>query len=181
MCSVHYIAAELQRYAVRPGNYVLRSGAPSRFYFDKFALLGRPGLLQQTAEHLAGLLPQFSAVHNIAGVELGAVPLVIAVALHTGRSALIVRKEAKLYGGSREVEGPYSVGNRVVLIEDVLTTGASALKAAQRLTGNGLSVAKIIALVRRADDPGVVGMLAERGYPTQVLLTMNERGELAPC
>src|SRR3712207_7613083 len=99
------ISARVREAALLEGDFVLSSGKRSPFYVDKSLFSTEPSLLRDIAAELSGTLPP--GVDRLAGVELGAVPLVVATALQTGLPYVIVRKAAKEYGGSagRAVEG----------------------------------------------------------------------------
>jgi orotate phosphoribosyltransferase len=92
-------------------------------------------------------------VDRLGGVELGAVPLVVALALHTGLPYVIARKAAKEYGTGRGIEGSFEEGEKIALIEDVVTTGTQSVAAARRLQDAGLEVGKILAVLDRRDEP----------------------------
>jgi orotate phosphoribosyltransferase len=111
-------------------------------------------------------------VERLAGVELGAVPLVVATSLATGLPYVIVRKSAKEYGSSagENIEGRLNAGETVVLVEDVVTTGTQAVRAAGHLRDAGVEVVSIVAVLdRREEDGGEIG-----GFPFRALLRMDE-------
>lgn len=144
------LARRLAEVAVLRGNFRLRSGASSHTYIDKYQFGTRPELLRQVAEAIAAELP--AGTDCVAGTALGAVPLAIAVSLACGLPAVLVRPGAKDHGLGRAVEGPLEVGMRVVLIEDVVTTGSAALAAVEALRADGADVTKVIAVVDREED-----------------------------
>ena len=148
------LAARVREAALLEGDFVLSSGKRSPFYVDKYLFSTEPALLRDVARALSETLPP--DVDRLAGVELGAVPLVVATALHTGRPYVIVRKAAKEYGGSagRAVEGVIEGGDRVVLLEDVVSTGTQAVRAARELARLGVEVVKVVAVLDRRDEPG---------------------------
>src|SRR5439155_26950868 len=116
------LGRDLVAAAVLRGDFLLRSGARSSYYIDKYLFTTEPALLQRLARALSSRLPD--GVQRVAGPVLGAVPLVTAVSLETGLPSLIVRvDEPKEYGTSRRFEGKLAAGDRVVLVEDVVTTG----------------------------------------------------------
>lgn len=164
------LAARVREAALLEGDFVLSSGKRSAFYVDKYLFSTEPGLLRDIAAALAGTLPP--GVDRLAGVELGAVPLVVATALQTGLPYVIVRKAAKEYGGSAgsAVEGVVGRGERVVLLEDVVSTGTQAVKAARELAALGVEVAGVVAVLDRREEPG--GDLEE--FTFQSLLKMDE-------
>jgi orotate phosphoribosyltransferase len=140
---------------------VLASGRESDFFIDcKQAVLGAEGHALAGAvlfEDLANLGP----ADAVAGVELGGCPLASAVALISFQrgaplDAVYVRKDAKDHGSRRMLEGNtrLSPGARVILLEDVVTTGGSTLAAAAKLDGAGYTVAGVVALVDRLEGGG---------------------------
>ena len=166
------LAARVREAALLEGDFVLSSGKRSSFYVDKYLFSTEPALLRDVAQALSETLPP--DVDRLAGVELGAVPLVVATALHTGLPYVIVRKAAKEYGGSagRAVEGLVEGGEEVVLLEDVVSTGTQAVKAARKLAGLGVEVVKVVAVLDRRDEPG--GKLEEFAFES--LLKIGELG-----
>ena len=144
------LARRVREAALLEGNFVLSSGERSSFYVDKYLFSTEPELLGEVAGALARTLP--ADVDRLAGVELGAVPLVVAVALSTGLPYVIARKTAKEYGTGKGVEGRFEPGERVALIEDVVTTGTQAVDAARRLSDAGIEVVKISAVLDRREE-----------------------------
>src|SRR5579859_7347462 len=134
--------------AVLRGDFLLRSGARSSYYIDKYLFTTRPDLLRRIAAELAALLPD--GVQRLAGPVLGAVPLVTALSLHTGLPSLIVRVEKhKEYGTNKQIEGVLVAGERVVIVEDVVTTGGAALSAVEVLRAAGADVVGALVVVDR--------------------------------
>ncbi len=163
------LASRVREAALLEGDFVLSSGKNSRFYIDKYLFSTKPDLLRDLAYEISSKLP--ADTQRLAGVELGAVPLVTAVALHGDLSYVIVRKAAKEYGTSNRIEGrPLEVGEKVALIEDVVTTGAQALRAAEILEEAGAKVLEILAVLdRREECSAYLG-----GYPFGALLRMQD-------
>jgi orotate phosphoribosyltransferase len=149
---------------------VLSSGERSRFYVDKYLFSTEPELLWELAGALSERLP--GGLDRLAGVELGAVPLVAALSLYTGLPYVIVRRSAKDYGTARNVEGTLRAGERLALVEDVVTTGTQALQAARGLADTGCEVEKILAVLDRRETPG--GDVGE--FPFEALLRMADLG-----
>ena len=164
------LSSRIREAALLEGDFVLSSGKRSSFYVDKYLFSTDPALLRDVADALAAELPE--GVERLAGVELGAVPLVVGTALATGLPYVIVRKSAKEYGSSagRGIEGVIERGERVALIEDVVTTGTQALRAADNLVEAGVEVAAIVAVLDRREEPA--GHLG--GFPFRVLLRMED-------
>ncbi len=146
------LASRIREAALLEGNFVLSSGKRSSFYVDKYLFSTEPHLLRDVAAALSEELP--ARVERLAGVELGAVPLVTATALHTGLPYVIVRKSAKEHGTGRGIEGNLERGERVALIEDVVTTGTQAVQAARSLAEAGAEVVTIVAVLDRREVTG---------------------------
>lgn len=144
------LARRVREAALLEGDFVLSSGERSSFYVDKYLFSTEPGLLKDVADALSGTIPE--DVDRLAGVELGAVPLVVAAALSTGIPYVIVRKSEKEYGTGKGVEGNFEPGERVALIEDVVTTGTQAVKAARHLSEAGAEVVKVSAVLDRRGE-----------------------------
>jgi orotate phosphoribosyltransferase len=145
------LASRIREAALLEGDFVLSSGQRSSFYVDKYLFSTEPDLLRDVAAALSRELPD--GVERLAGVELGAVPLVVAMALVTGLPYVIVRKSAKGYGTGRGIEGNLESGERVALIEDVVTTGTQAVQAARSLAEAGAEVVSIVAVLDRREMP----------------------------
>lgn len=165
------LAAAIRKAAYLEGDFVLSSGKRSKYYLDKWRFETDPGLLREIAKALSDLLPS-PPPDRLAGVELGGVPLAAAVALETGIPYLIVRREAKEYGTGREVEGLMEEGERVVLVEDVLTTASQAISAAQRLTRLGLEVQRVVYVIDR--EEGAETNLREAGFEPVMLFRKSD-------
>jgi len=167
------LAHAIKQAAYLEGNFVLSSGKRSKYYLDKWRFETDPALLREIAKALAALLPE-PAPDRLAGVELGGVPLAAALALETGLPYLIVRREAKGYGTAKEVEGVWNPGERVVLVEDVLTTAGQAINAAQRLANLGLRVERIIYVIDRGE--GAEENLRSAGLTPAALFHKSDLG-----
>ena len=154
------------------GDFTLRSGRKSSFYFDKYRFETRPDLLRPVAEHLAAMLPK--DVDRVAGAELGGLPLATAVALLTGLPFVIVRKAAKGYGTENRLEGEMRAGEHVVLVEDVATTAGAALSAVEALREAGAG--KVSALVVLDRQEGAEQAFRDAGVPYQALFTAESLG-----
>jgi len=142
----------LREHAYLEGDFVLRSGKRSRYYLDKYRFETRPDILAALGERIAQAVEEFEPeAVRLAGPELGAVALAAAGSLASGLPFLIVRKAAKEYGTSNRVEGVYEEGERVCLVEDVVTSGGALLEAVEALREAGLSVQTAICVVDREE------------------------------
>jgi len=166
----HQLGRDLVAAAYLRGDFVLSSGARSSFYFDKYLFETKPEILSRVAESLAELIPP--GVDRLAGPELGAVALAAAVSLQTGLPFVIVRKASKDYGTSKAVEGEINARERVVVIEDVITTAGEALKAASRLETIGVEVVGILAVLDR--QQGGISNITGAGYQAEALFRLSE-------
>ena len=142
----------LREYAYLEGDFVLRSGRRSRYYLDKYRFETRPDLLAALGDRIAEAVQRFAPdAVRLAGPELGAVALAAAASLASGIPFLIVRKAAKEYGTSNRLEGVYEAGERVCLVEDVVTSGGAVLEAIEALRDAGLLVRTAICVVDREE------------------------------
>lgn len=137
------------------GSFTLRSGRTSSYYLDKYLFSTRPEVLRPLAVMFADRVRALGAAHGgvarLAGAELGGIPLVTATSLETGLPCLFVRNAKKGYGTAKQLEGKLERGERVVLLEDVATTGGQALEAVGVLREAGAEVLGIIATIDRQE------------------------------
>lgn len=127
--------------ALTRGEYVLSGGSPSDYYIDKFRLFSDPHVLRRIARMFTPVITELNP-DLVAGTELGGVVIATAVSQLSGIPMIAVRKNPKGYGAfaNEFVEGPYHSGQRVLLLEDVVTSGSELLTAANRLRELGLEV-----------------------------------------
>jgi orotate phosphoribosyltransferase len=143
------LGRELVKASYLKGDFVLRSGKRSNRYFDKFLFETDPVLLRLLGKHLAALVPK--ETQRLAAPELGAVLLGGAVSMQTGLPLVLVRKEPKSYGTSKQIEGFFTAGDRITVIEDVVTTGGDSLRSAQVLQDAGADVIHLIVVLDRGE------------------------------
>ena len=151
------------------GTFVLRSGATSSEYFDKYRFESDPRLLRELAEAMAGLLPE--GADGLAGLELGGVPLATVLSQLTGLPAGFVRKQAKPYGTRRLAEGFDVAGRRLVVVEDVVTSAGAVVEAVGALRSEGAEVAVAVCVIDR--EAGGPANLADIGVELRPLFTMT--------
>jgi orotate phosphoribosyltransferase len=154
------------------GDFVLSSGARSNYYFDKYLFETKPGILRRLATFMAELVPQ--QTDRIAGTELGAVALATALSLETGLPFVIARKGTKAYSTAKLVEGEVYPGERVLVVEDVISTGAQAIRAADRLVEVGAQVLGILAVIDR--EQGGPETISAAGYTLTTLFRRSQLG-----
>jgi len=144
------LAEQVNRVSRLTGSFLLRSGKWSTHYFDKYRFETDPHLLRRVASRMLKLVPLEAEI--LAGLELGGVPLATAMSLESGLATTFVRKVAKAYGTRRAVEGGEVRGRRVVIIEDVITTGGAVTDGAALLTGEGAVVIGVVCAIWRGGD-----------------------------
>lgn len=130
------------------GRFTLRSGKISDTYFDKYLFESDPELLNEIAAHAADLIPPETEV--LAGLELGGVPIATALSLLTGIPTAFVRKEAKTYGTAKLAEGAELGGRRVLVVEDVITTGGQVAVSTRALRDRGALVDSVLCAIDRS-------------------------------
>ncbi|MFD0068618.1 orotate phosphoribosyltransferase [Streptomyces sp. NPDC056690] len=151
------------------GHFTLRSGRTAAEYFDKYRFEGDPVLLDEIAREMAPLVP--SGTEVLAGLEMGGIPVVTALGRHTGLPCAFVRKQAKVYGTCRLAEGAEIEGRRVLVVEDVVTSGGQIVLSTADLRGLGAQVDHALCVIDReqggsaalkAQDIGLLSLLTAR-------------------
>jgi orotate phosphoribosyltransferase len=146
------LARLIREHAYLEGDFVLRSGRRSRYYLDKYRFETDPRLLRALGDRIAASVADAAPeAVRLAGPALGAVALAAAASLASGLPFLIVRNEEKEYGTARRVEGDYSSGEEVCLVEDVVTSGGAAAAAVEALRAEGLECRTAVCVVDREE------------------------------
>jgi len=174
------LQALVREKALRFGEFTLASGRKASYYLDgkqvtldgDGARLVGEGILELMAEQ--GLAPA-----AVGGMSIGADPITAAVVTMSAVAGkplrgFMVRKEAKGHGTNQYIEGPVQPGEEVVIVEDVVTTGGSSLKAIERCEAFGLKVIGVIAIIDRME--GGRQAFEQAGYPLSSLLTIRDFG-----
>ncbi len=130
------------------GTFTLRSGQVSTTYFDKYLFEADPSLLGAVAKAAVRLIPPETEV--LAGLELGGVPVATALSLETGLPVAFVRKEAKTYGTAKLAEGAGIEGRRVLIVEDIVTTGGQVVLSATDLVERGADLVAALCVIDRS-------------------------------
>jgi len=134
--------------AFKMGEFTLASGRKSDYYVDLRSVTTRPELLRKVAQAMA---KHIGECDKIAGVELGAVPIAAALSLETGIPFLMVRKQMKGHGTGRLVEGSMVPGDKVVFVEDTVTTAGSLVRAINAIREHGGIVERALVIVDREE------------------------------
>ena len=167
------LATALREHAYLEGDFLLRSGRRSRYYLDKYRFETRPDVLGPLGELIAATAAEHEPdAARLAGPELGAVALAAAASLASGLPFLIVRKEAKEYGTANRLEGVFRTGERVCLVEDVVTSAGAAIEAVEALREAGLEVGTAVCVVDR--EEGGADALARVGVRLRPLFCASE-------
>ena len=166
------LADRLGAVAIVDGSFRLRSGLTTTRYFDKYRFEADPGLLAAVAEQLSELVPD--GIDVLAGLELGGVPVATALSLVTGLPTAFIRKQAKEYGTARLAEGADIDGRRVLVVEDVVTTGGQVVRSSDDLRERGAIVSDALCVVDR--QQGGREALGEMGITLTALVTGDEVG-----
>lgn len=171
------LATALREHAYLEGDFLLRSGRRSRYYLDKYRFETQPDVLAALGEHLAAEVSEHEPdAARLAGPELGAVALAAAASLSSGIPFVIVRSAAKEYGTANRLEGSFEPGERICLIEDVVTTGGALLNAIEAVREAGLECRIAVCVLDR--EEGGVDALARRGVR---LVPLFRAGDLLPA
>jgi len=158
--------------ALLRGRFELRSGRISNYYLDKYLFETQPDILAELGQRLA--VHVAASTNRVAGAELGGIPLVAATAMAANRPAVLIRNQKKGYGTSNLIEGTLETGDRILIVEDVATSGGQVLEAARTLQEAGGTVEKIVAVIDRQE--GARENIEASGFPFASLLTRSDLG-----
>jgi orotate phosphoribosyltransferase len=166
------LAKRIAEVSLLRGEFKLRSGRTSNYYLDKYLFETQPDVLVELGKLFAQHVT--ADVDRIAGAELGAVALAAATAMACGKPFVIIRNQKKDYGTSKLVEGKLEKGERVLIVEDVLTTGGQVLEAAKSIEGVEGKVVKIVSVIDRLE--GARQNIESAGYIYDSLFTTKDLG-----
>ena len=144
---VDALAQKLSTVSQLSGEFRLRSGLIADTYFDKYQFESDPELLRAIALELLPLIPSDTEI--LAGLELGGVPVCTALSFVSGLPAVFVRKKAKDYGTAKLAEGPEIDGRRLLVVEDVVTTGGQVVLSTKDLRARGAVVTTAVCVIDR--------------------------------
>ncbi|CAH1724747.1 unnamed protein product [Aphis gossypii] len=162
--------------AFKFGSFQLKSGELSKYYLDIRVIVSYPKILKQVCTLVSTIILKDDADSKnqvrLCGVPYTALPIATVVSIDTNLPMLIRRKEQKTYGTKKLIDGEYSCGDDVVVIEDVITSGASILETVTDLEKSNLNVSNVIVLVDR--QQGGMQRLSERGLKIKSLFNITE-------
>lgn len=165
----HLIQHLKQCQAIQFGRFVLTSGAISNYYIDIKKASTNPTVLKVIAK---ALVPYTKGYDVLAGMELGAVPLVVATSLQTNIPFVIVRKESRGHGTGKQIEGEEVQGKKVLIIEDVTTSGGSVLQTIHALRLQQAIVDKVVSIVDR--DAGALEKIKSVNATFEFLVSIHD-------
>lgn len=167
MTAGNELAKRIVDRATLHGEFLLRSGVVSNVYFDKYLLETDPVLLRDISEGMAESVPD--GVDALAGLEMGGIPVATMVSQKTGLPCVFVRKEAKAYGTCKLAEGDDIAGKKLLIIEDVVTSGGQILLSVKELRALGAEVDTVLCIIDR--EAGGAENLAREGLTLRPLFT----------
>lgn len=164
------LAARISGVSQLSGSFRLRSGTIADTYFDKYLFESDPELLQAIAQLLLPLIPNDTEI--LAGLELGGIPVVTALSIASGLPAVFVRKSAKAYGTAKLAEGPDIAGRKLLIVEDVVTTGGQIVLSAADLRERGATVSSAVCVIDR--EAGGAASLARADLELRSVFTRTD-------
>ena len=163
------LAGEIYKAAYITGEFLLRSGKTSNEYFDKYQFESNPVLLNAISDHLLDILP--NDYDYLGALEMGGIPLATLLSVKTGKPVLFTRKRAKEYGTRRFAEGPDYNGKKILIIEDVVTSGGQIILSTKDLRDTGGIIEHAICVIDR--ESAGVEALVENNIKLHSLFTMS--------
>lgn len=164
------LARKIFEVAHLTGEFKLRSGQTSQHYFDKYRFEADPQLLKAVGRFAKELVP--TDCELLAGLEMGGIPIAVALAFETGLPVVFVRKEAKSYGTCQFAEGAEIKGRKLLVVEDVVTTGGQLVLSTKDLRNSGAVVEHALCVIDRSE--GKTEKIVEAGLQLRALFTSAE-------
>lgn len=169
--SEEFAVALVKSHCVRFGNFTLKSGKKSPIYLDLRRLVTHPSILRMVAYEYIKLLRTLS-FDRIAGLPYAALPIATAISVEMNVPLVYPRREAKTYGTKAEIEGDYNKGDRVVIVDDLVSTGETKVEAIEKLKAAGLEIVSIVVLIDR--EMGASKFLGDLGYNLRAVVTLSQ-------
>jgi orotate phosphoribosyltransferase len=164
------LAKEIYKVSYLTGEFLLRSGKTSNEYFDKYQFETYPHILSSIAEQFEAILPV--DFDYFAALEMGGIPIGTALSLQCGKPVLFIRKRPKEYGTRKFAEGPDITGKKLLIVEDVVTTGGQILLSVNELRNAGALITDTICVIDR--ESGGIETLKHVNLNLHALFTMSE-------
>jgi orotate phosphoribosyltransferase len=166
------LAKRIRETSILHGEFTLRSGKTSSWYIDKYLFTTQPDILSALGVLFAEKIPQTATL--LAGAELGGIPLVTTASMACNLPCIFIRNQKKEYGTAQQLEGNLDPSDKVVIVEDVATTGGQVLEAATTIQESGAKVEAIIAVVDRCE--GARENIEDAGFVFESLFTISDLG-----
>jgi uridine monophosphate synthetase len=157
--------------AVKFGDFTLKSGQPSKIYIDLRVIVSYPDVLRAVSEAIWQQVNAFE-FDRICGVPYTALPIATCISLQQNIPMVMRRKEKKEYGTKRQIEGDFEIGQSCLIVEDIITTGASIIETADDLEVVGLKVRDVAVLINR--EEGGKENLHQQHYRLNAAFTLKE-------
>lgn len=164
------LAKQIYNISNLKGEFRLRSGQVSNEYFDKYLFEGYPEILNAIAQAMSKMVPPETEV--LAGLEMGGIPVVTMLSHITGVPAVFVRKKQKEYGTCKLAEGGDVYGKKVVVVEDVVTSGGQVIESVGQLRSFGAIIKSVLCVIDR--EAGGKENIAAKGLKLLSLFGMSE-------
>lgn len=170
--TLEQVARELHKNGlIKFGEFTLKSGVISPFYIDLRQVQSYPSTLQVVAKAYGEMLADIAPDVFLAGVPEAGTPLATATGFATGRKLLQPRKVVKDHGTKSSVEGAFTAGDQVVVLDDLITKGDSKLEAIAQIEQAGLVLEKFIVLIDR--EQGGLAAIRSAGYKIEAAMTIT--------
>jgi orotate phosphoribosyltransferase len=168
--SKNNLIKEIHQHCYLTGSFTLRSGKTATDYFDKYCFEAIPILLYEITKEMVDLIPSDTEV--LAGLEMGGIPVVTMLAYHSGLPSAFVRKKAKEYGTAKLCEGSDIQGKKVLIVEDIITSGGQVAISSEELRILGATINNAICVIDRQE--GGFEILKEKGVNLRSLLNRDD-------
>ena len=169
------LAAEIYKASYFKGEFLLRSGKISSEYFDKYQFESDPKLLDKICDFMLELLPD--DYDMLGALEMGGIPLATLLSVKTGKPVLFIRKKAKEYGTRRFAEGSEYEDKKILIVEDVVTSGGQIILSAKDLRETGGIISQAVCVIDR--ESAGIEALNENNIKLNSLFTMSYIKEAA--
>ena len=163
--------ALIESKCARFGNFKLKSGKMSPIYVDLRRLVTHPQILHLVADEYANVLKHIQ-YDRLVGLPYAALPIATAISLHVNKPLIYPRREAKSYGTKATIEGDFNQGDKVVIIDDLVTTGETKIEAIDKLKAAGLEVVAIVVLIDR--EMGAPEFLGRHGFSFKAVASLTD-------